>query len=93
MAAGSVSTAIGGRSRPILKEPDDMKTLFVTIALAIASPALAWDDNDAIREQGFEAQQRLQDMANANAAAMQQRQQAQSAWAWRCAAQNYQHCY
>ena len=32
-----------------------MKTLFVTIALAIASPALAWDDNDAIREQGFES--------------------------------------
>jgi hypothetical protein len=70
-----------------------MKTLLVTLALAFASPALAWDDNDAIREQGFEAQQRLQDMANANAAAMQQRQQAQSAWAWRCAAQNYRNCY
>ena len=60
-----------------------MKTLFVTIALAIATPALAWDRNDEIREQGFEAQLRLQDMANANAAAMQQRQQAQQDWACR----------
>ena len=88
-----MSTAIGGRSCPIMKETDAMKTLFVTVALAIASPALAWDENDQIREQGFEAQQRLQDMANANNAAMQQRQQAQQAWAWRCAAQNYRNCY
>jgi hypothetical protein len=70
-----------------------MKALFVTVALAIASPALAWDENDQIREQGFEAQQRLQDMANANAAAMQQRQQAQFNWAAQCAARNYQNCY
>ena len=32
----------------------------MALALAIASPALAWDRNDEIREQGFEAQQALQ---------------------------------
>jgi hypothetical protein len=37
MAAGSMSTAIGGRSRPIMKETDDMKALFVTVILAIAA--------------------------------------------------------
>jgi hypothetical protein len=71
-----------------------MKTLLAMVAaLALATPALAWDNNDEIREQGREAQQQLQDMANANAWAMQQRQQAQQDWAWRCAARNYQNCY
>lgn len=39
-----------------------MKSTIITIvaALAFATPALAWDDNDTIREQGFEAQQALQ---------------------------------
>ena len=69
-----------------------MKTLFVTIVLAIATPALAWDNNDEIREQGREAQQDLQRQMDANAAATQQRQQAQFNWAAGCAAQNYQNC-
>jgi hypothetical protein len=64
MAAGSMSTAIGGRSRPILKEPDDMKTLFVTIALAIASPALAWDNNQFSEAlQNYELDQQLNNLA------------------------------
>ena len=41
-----------------------MKTLLVTIALAIATPALADDYNDNIRLQGQIAQQQLQEQMN-----------------------------
>ena len=37
----SFVAGIGGRSCPIMKETDEMKTLFVTIALAIASLSLS----------------------------------------------------
>ena len=78
---------------PDLKETDEMKTLLVTIALAVATPAFADDYNDNIRLQGQIAQQQLQQQMDANAAAVQQRQQMQFNRAAQCAAQNYRNCY
>ena len=56
-----------------------MKTLLVTIALAIASPALAWDDNDiSARLSGLRGPTTAAGHGQRQATAMQQPQQRRS---------------
>ena len=73
-----------------------MKTLLVTIALAIATPALAWDDNWAQQQQLLAQQQFQEQMLQQQLLQQQQMQdraQAQFNWGARCMNRGYQNCY
>ena len=75
-----------------------MKSTIIAIVatLALATPALAWDDNWA-EQQNLLAQQQAQEQflqqQLLQQQQMQDRAQAQFNWGARCAARNYQNCY
>jgi hypothetical protein len=76
-----------------------MKTLILAaaLALAFASPALAWDDDNWAAQQQLLAQQQFNNQMMLQQQMMQQqqaaRQQMQFNWGARCMAQGYQNCY
>jgi hypothetical protein len=75
-----------------------MKTvILVVVAFALASPALAWGDDNWAQQQQLMAQQQFnnqmllqQQQSQQN---MQDRQQMQFNWGARCMSQGYQNCY